>query len=114
MVGRRVGHRVDIADARIVVVARIGVAAVAVRRARRDRLVVVAAHDADVVRAQQRHHARRMRPEAAEVAEAANRLGTPRPGVGERRLEREIVAVDAAQERHAAGPQKFLHAIPVA
>ena len=96
------------------VVARIGVAAVAVRRAGRDRVVVVAAHDADVMRPQQRQHAGGIRPEAAKVTETEDGLGVAASRVGQHGGQRLGVRVHAAEHRDAAVlAHAFRHVAPV-
>jgi len=102
ILGRRMRDRVGVADAREVVVARVGVTAVAVGGGRRDRLVVVAPHDAHAVGAQQREHAIGVRTEAAEVAEAKDGVGVAPARVGQDGGERLGVRVHAAEDRDAA------------
>ena len=111
---RGVDERVLVADAREVVVARIGVAAAAVGLALRERLVVVALDGEDAVILQQGEHPVRVRAEAAHVTEAEHRLDAAMAGVLERRVERERVVVDAAEDRDAPVlGYPFLHVIPV-
>jgi len=97
-----------------VVVARVGVAAVAVGGARRHRLVVVAAHDADVVLAQQRKDAVGMRPESAEVTEAEDGLGVTPARVGQHGGQRLGVRVHTAEDGDAPVlAHAFRHVAPV-
>ena len=96
------------------IVARVGVAAVAVDGGRRDRLVVVAAHDAHAVLAQQRKDPIGMRPEPAEVAEAEHGLRVTSARVGQHGRQRLGVRVHAAEHGDATVlAHAFRHVAPV-
>src|SRR5207302_609652 len=97
------------------IVARVAVAALAVRQLVADGVVVVAldAHDAPLL--QQFDGAIRVRPKRAEVAQAVNRLDFPAARVGQGRRQSQVVAVHAAEDgdargvRRRGGPRKGWH-----
>ena len=96
------------------IVARVGVAAAAVRLALRERLVVVALDGEHARSAKKGKHAVGVRPEAAHVPEAEHGLDVTAPRVREHRLEGKGVAVDAAEDGDAPVlGYPFLHVIPV-
>ena len=68
----------------------------------RKRFFVVALDDRKVAGAQDLEAAIGMRPEGAEVAECEHLFDAARPRDRERRLERQVVGLDPAQERDAA------------
>jgi hypothetical protein len=74
-----------------VVVARVGVAAVAVLAPGGQRLLVVALERAHAALVEERPHLLRVRAEAAEVAQAVERLGAAAAGVLEQRGQRQVV-----------------------
>ncbi len=94
--------RVVVGDLREVVVARVGVAAVAVRGVGRERLLVVALDRFDARLEQDREDAVGVRTEGAEVAEGEESLRAPAAGVGDRRRERAGVASTRRRRRRAA------------
>src|ERR1700674_3831060 len=91
---------VVIGDGREMIVARVGIAAVAVLASGRQRLLVVALDGPHAAGEQQRPDPLRLGAEAAEVAQAVDRLRTAPRGVREHRGKRQVVAVDAAEDGH--------------
>jgi hypothetical protein len=106
--GTGVLEGVSVADRREVIVARVGVAALAVGEARADRVVVVALNAEDAVIAEQGEDAVRVRPERPEVAQAVDRVNSSPADVVQGRGEGEVIAVDAAEDGDALG-----HAFPL-
>jgi hypothetical protein len=83
------------------VVAGVGIAAVAVLAAGGERFLVVALDRADVARFEQRPDLLRIRAEAAEVAQAVDRIDRSPRGLFEQRGEGEMVVVDPAEDEDA-------------
>ena len=94
----RVPEGVAVREPREVVVARIGVAALAVVESARDRIVVVPPHHADVMVDEEREDPVRVGAERPEVAEAVERVRPPGGGVLDRGRQRQVVAVDAPED----------------
>ena len=92
-----VGRRVFVGDRGEVIVARIGVPAVAVLAATRQRLLVVALDAPDPALLEQRPDLLRPGTEAAEIAETVHGLGTTSPRILQQRRQRKVVAVRAAE-----------------
>jgi hypothetical protein len=101
VLARGAAARVVVADLGEVVVSRVGVAAVAVVRGRRQRLLVVPLDGRDPLAAQDLDGPVRVRAERAEVAEGEDRVHPPGPRLLERRAQREVVRVEAAEEGDA-------------
>jgi hypothetical protein len=93
-----VRERVVVRDLRVMVVARIGVAAMTVGGARGERLFVIALDAFDTARDQQLRHAIGVRPERAEVAEEIGAIDAAPRDVVERGDQRVVVRIDAAEE----------------
>ena len=111
---RGLRERVLVADPREVIVARIRVAAAAVRLALRERFVVVALDGEHARRAKKGKDAVGVGPEAAHVPETEHGLDVAPAHIREHGLEGEGVAVDAAEDGDAPVlGYPFLHVIPV-
>src|SRR5215210_1074375 len=98
---RALPRRVAVGDPGEMVVARIGVAAVAVLAAGGERLLVIALDRPYVPLDEQGPDLLGIRAEAAEVAQAVDRLGSAAGGVLEQRAQAVVVVVDAAEDGDA-------------
>ena len=90
-------QRVLVADLREVVVAGVGVAALAVVQLVADRVVVVALDAVNIVVAQQLQAAIRIGAETAKVAQAIDRVDAASARVVDCGFQSEMIAVDAAE-----------------
>jgi len=97
MIGVGVAKGVLVADLCKMIVARVGVAALAIVKLVADRVVVVALDADDVAVAQEFEAAIRTGAKAAKIAKAVNGVDAPLPSVVERGREGEVVAIDAAE-----------------
>src|SRR5207245_5287540 len=91
---RRLFARVIVRNPRVMVVARIGVAAVAIGRSARERLFVIALNAGDSALDQQLRDAVGMRTERAEVAEEEGRVTAAPLDVVKRGDESVVIRVD--------------------
>src|SRR5437867_3885570 len=98
------------------VVARIGVAAVAIGRTAGEGLLVVSLNAADSTLDQQLGNTAGMRPERAEVPEEESGIGAAVVDVRQRRVQRLIVGVDATDQRESGhrrpSPGASRHPLP--
>ena len=88
---------VPIAEAREVVVAWVGVAALAVVEASGEAVVVVAGQSLNAVLVKEREDEVRIGAERAEIAKAVESFGAAGPRISNRGLEGEMVRVDPAE-----------------
>jgi hypothetical protein len=100
---RSVGESVVVADLRVVVVAWVGVAALTVVQGVADAVVVVALDRDDVGVAEDFSGAIRVWTKATNVTKAEDLIGAGLTRVFEDGGESEVVAVDTAEDRDAAG-----------
>ena len=103
MVGVGVAERVLVADLSKMIIARVGVAALAVVELVANRVVVVALDADDVVIAQEFEAAIRTRAKAAEVAEAIHGVNTPLTRIVDGSGQGEVIAINAAEAGDAVG-----------
>src|SRR5579875_3410500 len=90
---RRVLESVVVAEARKIIVARVGVATLAIVEPAGQRIVVIPLYASNPLREQRRVDAVGIRPKSPKVAETINGFRAAPPSVFNRRVEREIVAV---------------------
>ncbi len=83
------------------VVARIGVAALAIRQPIADGVIVIPLDAQHAVVAEERKHAVGMGPEGTKVAQAENGIDAPRLDTGQGHFQGQVIVVDAAQDGDA-------------
>ncbi len=90
--------RVLITDSGVVIISRVGVAALAIRKSVSDAVVVVSLHDLDAVVPEEIDGSVRLRAEGTKVAKAIHRVGGSVPSVLEGSAEGNMIAVDAPEK----------------
>ena len=105
MLSRRVGERIVVADLCKVIIAWIGVAALAVVEIVADGMVVVALNAPNLMGRQEGKHAIGMRAKGAKIPQAIQCVHAAAARIIQGGLQRQVVVVDAAKTSDAIGHQ---------